>query len=227
MTKAISAETMKRLEYLAESEYGIRTLILMENAGRSVADRVIEYCSNKGISQDLLNPKILILCGKGNNGGDGFVTARHLVNRGLGVSIIFYGELDDLKEDSKINYNVAVKMKITIHNNPDMIFLKSYVNQTDIIVDALFGTGLARELDDKYIKIVKCVNESIPKVISIDIPSGLNADEGTVMGDAIKADLTVSLGYVKKGLLTNNGKYYAGAVVDGDISLPRDIVKEN
>lgn len=181
--------------------FGLSSEMLMKRAGRALADEV------QAAAQALGAEKILVVCGTGNNGGDGYVAARELLSRGLNVSVYcFEGELSSGCKREKKRYTGK--------------FVRSL--SADIIVDCIFGTGLNRKLQGDYSGTVKKINSSSAYVISADIPSGLNGDNGMVMGVAVKADLTVALGHCKLGCALGDGLDYCGRIVVKDIGLLSD-----
>jgi NAD(P)H-hydrate epimerase len=222
--QTITVKKMQELEMMAEEKYGISALILMENAGRSIADAVDQIYGKR-------YRKIILLCGKGNNGGDGFVAARHLHNRGYWVSVVLFGDPDRLTADATVNFTIVKKMKIPLKiisvNRGQRIRQLEWkvgpsLRRAELVIDALFGTGLREDLEEPFLSLIQFVNDSHKKIVSIDVPSGLDADTGEIRGAAIKADCTVTLGFAKQGLRRNFGREHCGGIVVGDISLPRE-----
>lgn len=215
--KTVTAKEMARLERLAVKKYGIPTRILMENAGRSVAEAVLLFAGKK-------KKRVLVVCGKGNNGGDGFVAARHLKNKGFDVQVALYAKAKSLPQDPLSNYTIARRMGVRIRSYPRGRALRKLLTRADVIVDALFGTGLTRDLTGEYIHIVEEINHRERGiVVAVDIPSGVDADNGVILGAAVRADLTVSLGFHKRGVTRGAGPRLAGRCIIGDISMPIDI----
>ncbi len=212
--KTVSAEEMRRLDEKAIREYGIPSLLLMENAGRGVAE-AIQSAFGSGLS-------ISVFCGKGNNGGDGFVCARHLYNRGFAVQVLLFAESQELKEDAKLNFDILNKMRLPLFRNPkDIPFL---IQSSEVLVDALFGVGLRRELSGIFREAVEAINSAGKKVVSIDVPSGLDSDSGRVLGAAVKADRTFTLALPKRGFYVGDGPAHAGEIHVIDIGIPRDLL---
>lgn len=202
---------MRRMDERAVQEFGVPSLLLMENAGRSVAEEILKTGAQK----------IAVVCGKGNNGGDGFVVARHLFNHGRQPVVTFIGNRDQLKSDALVNFEILEKMGIPIY--PYGKEGRPQWDGTDLIVDAIFGTGLSKNVDEPYKSAIVEINRLSEKgitVVSVDIPSGLNADTGEVMGAAVRADITVTLACEKEGLRKGEGPRYAGRIVTGYISMP-------
>ena len=211
----VTSEEMRGLEREAGEKYALSPLILMENAGRSVAEAI-------GRLYGPPPKRVLVVCGQGNNGGDGSAAARHLWNQGFEVEVALYGDAGGFKPEAAANHEIARKMGIPTASHPPMGTLKERLGKADLVVDALFGTGLKRNLGRPHTDIIRLMNESGRKIVSIDLPSGLDADSGDVRGAAVKAAHTVSLGYSKVGLIHNSGPKHSGLIVWGDISLPKE-----
>jgi NAD(P)H-hydrate epimerase len=186
----------------------------MENAGFKIAK-----IAKKII---LPNQRVIIFCGKGNNGGDGFVVARHLLN--YGIDVLVFKCFDDEKKltcDSKINYDILLQMNVKI-SEPKVDLLKD----SDLIVDAIFGVGIKGIVSEKYAKYIKMINNSGKKVISIDLPSGMLADTGIILGDCVRADITVTLSLYKKCFFLYPAKELSGKVILADISIPKKAIED-
>jgi len=189
--KVTTAKEMQLIDRVTIEKYGLAGIILMERAGLSVANRIKQLFNDE---------KVLVLCGGGNNGGDGFVIARELYNLGRDVEVFLSAKPAALKGDAKINYNAAKKFGVKIY--PVSKFLSSYSSHSGrgcIIVDALLGTGLSKEIRQPLSDVVNKVNEMSCPVISVDIPSGVSSDTGQIMGSAVKAGDTVTFGLPKRG----------------------------
>ncbi|MBL4931530.1 NAD(P)H-hydrate dehydratase [Clostridium paridis] len=170
---------------------------------------------------------ILIICGVGNNGGDGVALARHLYFLNKKVRVIVVGSLDKASVDFVCNYNILKNLNVhIILINKDDLNIKTICRNTKIIVDCLFGTGLTRNLNEQYIKIVESMNSSPAYKISIDVPSGLNCDTGEVMGASVKADKTITFQTMKRGFLNYKALSYLGEVIIEPIGIPESILKE-
>ena len=174
----------------------------MENAGRSCAELVI------GRLNAINNAKVCVFCGTGNNGGDGFVIARHLVNMGLEANIVICGDRGKISGDARVNLDIIEKMKLSITemdiSGGDVSGrVKNFANGCDIFVDALLGTGLSGQLRGGFIELIESINASGIETIAVDIPSGLDCDSGIPLGAAIKASATVTFVAVKTGFAEN------------------------
>jgi ADP-dependent NAD(P)H-hydrate dehydratase / NAD(P)H-hydrate epimerase len=215
--KLVTAAQMRELDKRSIGELGIPGIVLMENAGAGGASIIMETLHVQAADG------VCIVCGTGNNGGDGFVIARHLWNNGYEVEIYIIGEAEQIKGDARINYEIAEKfgLPITEVTGPEeMDILRQDLTSFGLIVDALFGTGLDREVRGIFREVIEAINEAQTKVFSVDIPSGLNSDTGQPMGVAVFADLTGTFAYAKVGQFTYPGYLYCGDVYIVDISIP-------
>jgi NAD(P)H-hydrate epimerase len=223
MEVVLTAEQMRSADALAIRSYKIPSLVLMENAGRSVANAIERHYGS------VAGKTILVFCGKGNNGGDGFVVARHLLNSGGAVTVVLVGTTHrNLKGDPKTNFDILKQIASGKHISLKIIELKSIqklssVPHTDIIVDALLGTGFSGEVRSPHKQVIEYINNTSSTKVSIDVPSGVDATTGVVLNVAVKADLTVTLASKKTGLLVGQGRSYTGRLEVGDISFPEDI----
>ncbi|MBN1621390.1 MAG: NAD(P)H-hydrate epimerase [Endomicrobiales bacterium] len=218
--KTVTAQQMREIDRRAIEEFGIPGVILMENAGREVA-RSVESLIKNNKSQG----KIGIICGSGNNGGDGLVAARYLHNKGFSVEIILIKPTEQFRGDSLINCNIAEAMKLRFSD-----YSKNYLKENSffgfsILVDALLGTGTKGEVAGIYKDIIGKINKSGLPIVSVDIPSGIDADSGEVLGIAVKAEITVTMGLAKRGLLSQKSKKFVGKLAVADIGLPSELTK--
>ena len=215
MTRAEVREVDRR----AIEEFGIPGMVLMENAGRGAAD--IAQAMLAGIDA----PRVLILCGKGNNGGDGFVMARHLHNRGVPVETFYAGKAADAGEgDGGANLRIVQKMSIPLAEvlTPEEVAaLADPLAHYDLIVDALLGTGLQGEPREPTRSLIAAANASGRPVLAVDIPSGLDCDTGQALGDAVRATRTATFVAHKMGFTKPEARAYCGAVTVVDIGVPR------
>ena len=214
--KAVTGSQMRKIEQMAIEETGIPSVLLMENAAIRLAEYCFKFLENKK------NPKVLIFAGHGNNGGDGFALARHLHLKGIEIKIIFTGDLiaaNDKKNDAVINLNIAKNLNIPIEQNID-----SEIAEYDLVVDALLGTGLDRNVEGKYKDLIEKINRYAKYVISADIPSGVYSDTGRIMGCAVKAAETVTFAHPKPGLYIYPGAEYAGKIHIEEIAIPSTLI---
>lgn len=229
MLKVVTAKEMQWIDRCTIERYGIAGTILMERAGLAVVRHINELLSDKmaqPASGHRTCPEVIVLSGGGNNGGDGLVVARLLHNQGQKVRVFLTARPEDLKGDARINYNAAVKFGVPIQPVKEFLKLKpSFITHHCIIVDALFGTGLVRDVRSPIAEVIERVNETGPTVVAIDIPSGISSDTGQIMGCAIKAHHTVTFGLPKRGHLLHPGAEYAGRVYVEDIGFPQGLLK--
>ena len=211
---------MKLLEDMAE-EIGISKLILMENAGLQLANIIQkQYSKNK-------SKNILIVCGSGNNGGDGLVCARHLIQFADEITICLLNINGKLKTNEvKKNWNLIrgikkiKKMEIFQNKNFTKEF-ENEINKSDIIIDALFGTGLHGKLNNQVAFVMNQINKSKKSIVAVDIPSGLNPLDGSIANDVIIAELTVTFHKSKTGLLERDE--ITGEIITVDIGIPPEL----
>jgi NAD(P)H-hydrate epimerase len=215
----MSRDETRAFDAWAINELGIPGIVLMENAGRSCAELIIETLSK------IKNPKVCIFCGAGNNGGDGFVIARHLHNAGLTVTIGLCGSIAKIKGDARINYDLLIGLDLKIEQL-DMTTASDIDSQVaklaqgaNMIVDAIFGTGLTGTLRDEFKELIKSINELGCPIMSVDIPSGLDCDSGLPLGASIKANCTVTFTAVKKGFVLENAGAYTGDIFVASIGV--------
>ncbi len=221
--KILNSAEMKRIDQKTIQQVGIPGIVLMENAGLQMV-RAIE-----DMRQPTSPMKVAIFCGKGNNGGDGYVVARHLYNRGHKPLIILLGRRKEINGDAKINLNIALNMGIELLEVPtpqlwqnQKLLLQSF----DLIVDAMLGTGLSKPVTGFYKQIIEEINRSGVTVASVDIPSGLSADTSQVIGTAVKAALTVTFACPKYAHILPPAEEYVGKLVVADISVPHRVIEE-
>lgn len=222
MIKVVTSSEIKKLDILASSKFNIPSIILMENAAIGVVDFITEYlCKKEQIES------VLILCGHGNNGGDGFAIARHLVNRGFEVTVHFIGDKKKFSEDAKTNFVILNKFEKEISNLKIISSQKPYSvkasNQPDLVIDAMLGTGLNSALRQPYDTFVNWANKLKSIKIAVDLPTGLTSDDGHVLNYCIKADFTLTMGLPKIGTLINDGPKFTGQLEIIDISYPSSL----
>lgn len=202
MKKIVTAAQMKQLDRNTVEQHKIDAMILMERAALSVVRHLKKF--------DL--KKVLVVCGSGNNGGDGIAVARLLYHMGKDVSIYFAGDPNKKSSGFIQQMEIAQTYPISWINNPDY-------SEYTTIVDALFGIGLSRRITGHHVDVIKHINQAKGSVVAVDIPSGINADDGTIMGYAICADCTVTFAYAKVGQLIGKGKEYCGSLYIEDIGI--------
>lgn len=222
MTRSVTVKQIQNLDNLAINKYKINSLFLMENAGKAVADEVVRILNNKKAK------KVAIICGKGNNGGDGFVAARYLINQGISVKNFLIGKVKEITSDSYANLDILLKLGQKIWEISDMKSFnrcKANIKDCQIIIDAIFGVGLKGELREPAKAVIVFLNHSKKKVISVDVPSGLDATTGFPLGTCVRADRTVSFTLSKKGFSINQGPEVVGKLKVVDIGIPKNLIR--
>jgi len=220
----LSRAAVRELDRRAIEEYGVPSILLMENAGRACADEALRMLG------DARGP-VLVLCGPGNNGGDGLVIARTLWNRGVEVGAVFVGPRDGLESgrpDLALNLRLwrGLGRTIDVVETPSEVAeLSTPLARAALLVDALFGTGLARELAEPWRGVIGLVNAARRPVLAVDLPSGLDADTGAVLGAAVRATLTVTFVARKPGLSRGSGPELSGRIVVAEIGIPRALLE--
>jgi len=215
----MSREEVRAFDRWAIEELGVPGVVLMENAGRSCAELIKDKLAGA------TNPKVCIFCGTGNNGGDGYVIARHLLNSGFEVVVVICGDRDKIKGDAKINLDIleglgqrVEGLDLSDSNVPGR--LKIFCSGADMVVDGLFGTGLQGELKEEYKRLIESINAQNCPILAVDIPSGLDCDTGEPLGAAVKASWTVTFAAVKKGFtLSKAATKYTGEIFVASIGV--------
>ena len=216
--KVISVEQMRHLERILMDKQLVCSLVLMENAGRSVAEQAAKRIK--------AGARVLIVCGLGNNGGDGYVAARHLSILGFFPTIWSLGDPKQLSGDAKTNYEAAMGCDIPFVAIEDEDMLSGCIAELEpvyAVVDAIFGIGLDRVLEGLHLAAVRWLNAQHTPVFSVDIPSGIHADTGAVMGEAVRASYTVTFQYAKTGHLLFPGRTHTGEL----LIVPLGIISPN
>lgn len=209
----VTASQMRALDKKAV-EAGVPVLILMESAGRALAEQAIRMVSGK-------ESEIAILCGKGQNGGDGFCAARHLASKGYRVSLAFFGSEDQLPDEARQNFNLLSAYPVRVMRSPgtDVKGLLNELCGAKLVIDALLGTGAKGNPRAPMDLVISWANRQPAPILACDIPSGLSPDTGRAFEPCIKADVTVTMGLCKIGLMNYPGKAYAGQIIVEDIGL--------
>ena len=213
MKVVVTAAEMREIDRRTIEEVGVPSLLLMENAGLGVVN----------VADDMLvrmaGERVLVFCGKGNNGGDGMVVARHLFNRGYGIRIYLVGDAGDLKGDALANREILEGFGLDLHPIREKKDLRRIVDG-DLIIDALLGTGITGELRGIVADVIGWMNRSLLPIVSVDLPSGLNSDDGSYKGTCVKAEATATMAALKRGLVLPPGRDLAGEVSIVDIGSP-------
>jgi NAD(P)H-hydrate epimerase len=215
----LSRKEVRDLDRRAIEEYGVPGVVLMENAGRGCAD-LLQTLGVRG--------PVVICCGKGNNGGDGFVIARHLDNAQVGVRVLLFASAADLEGDAAIHYRIIAKSGLPIVNwgagSLASEKLEKELAAAEWIVDALFGTGLSGPVRPPFDQIIAAINASPASVFAVDIPSGLDCDTGQPLGAAVRANHTATFVALKKGFAEPAAREWLGRVHVVPIGIPRALL---
>ena len=217
MRKVTSSE-MKAIDELCIKAIGIPGIVLMENASLKVIKHIDSKYNN-----------FTIVCGVGNNGGDGLAVARHLIVEDKNVDIFVLGNLDKASKDFTINYNILINLGVEIQQitrEEDLKRISKSLDNSQMTIDSIFGTGLTRNVEGLFAKTIDIMNEKSKYIISVDIPSGLNADNGEILNKCIKANKTITLQLPKIGLSTFNGKLNSGEVIVETIGMPKIAIEK-
>ncbi len=215
--KVVSAAEMRELDRTTIEDYGIPGVVLMENAGFQVIQVIRELLPN------IENKAVCVFSGKGNNGGDGFVVARHLYNLKANVKVFLLAEKEEISGDAKTNMSIWENMgqKIEVlDQNFRFDDLHTALTGSDLIIDAIFGTGFKGIPGQPSAGVIEQINHSGKPVVAVDIPSGLQADSGLIEGLCVKATCTVTFGLPKLGLVQEPGASHTGKLHVADISIP-------
>ncbi|MBO5198242.1 MAG: NAD(P)H-hydrate epimerase [Lachnospiraceae bacterium] len=237
MERIVNAAQMKAIDAFSIQEIGIPSLVLMERAAMAVTDCAEGYLKGAcgaseggaagscgvrreckaGAGKEAYVPRAAAVCGYGNNGGDGIAAARMLAHRGWNAEIWMVGAKERATKEVRAQLAIAQKVGILVREFGNDTEFAAYT----VIIDALFGIGLARPIRNEYALAVRRMNESGAKVVSVDIASGICADNGAILGEAVRADATVTFGYRKPGHLLYPGAEYSGEVMTADIGFPK------
>ncbi len=221
-------QAVRTVDRLAVEQYGIPSIVLMENAAIHLADVSLQ------LVREIDHPRVLIVCGPGNNGGDGLALARHLDNAGLEIRIVLTGDPAKIQGDAATNFTIADSMNLPItylgSTAPSDALVRACDgwDAPDLIVDALLGTGLSRPVEEPLLSLINAINDLRPKaagILCVDIPSGLDCDTGRVLGAAVCADTTVSFVGLKVGFLNLSAQAFLGDVIVADIGAPQSLVQ--
>ncbi len=221
----ISQFTARWLDRKCVDDFGLSTLILMELAGRALAQATRRIQVEQSLPE-----QALVCCGRGNNAGDGFVAARHLVNAGLSVSVLMLASQAQFLPESDAGRNLRVLQKMgvpmLISEKPESLIRAVAAASSGVLVDALLGTGLQGKVRPPFRVLIEALNASASPVVSADLPSGLDGDTGEVRGACVDAEATVTFGFAKVGLARREGPSRSGTIEVADISLPWPLKQE-
>jgi len=240
----LSVRQAREIDKKARELLGISTLVLMENAGRAVAEEALRmlsprsaaaiFCGNTRFNRMNRCPafcgntrskrmlRCAIFCGKGNNGGDGLVAARHLLLKGVKPDVFLAADIDEVKNEARTNLDILLKLKQKVfevkQDNLEMV--KAQLKRYTFVIDALLGIGLLGQVSGVFRDLIGMINMSKAKKIAVDIPSGLDADSGKALGCCVRADTTVTFVAKKRGMTRGEGPKYCGRIVVRDLGIP-------
>ena len=219
----VTAAQMQQLDQRTIKEFSIPGLILMENAGRGIFELICRHFAAR------LHQGVTILVGPGNNGGDGFVIARHLNQEGVKVKLLILEPGEKFRGDALVNYIIVKKLGLPITeclDSDSLSTMSETIEKSGLIVDAIFGTGLVRKVTGRFARCIEMANASPAPIVSVDIPSGLSTDTGLPLGTAIRADLTGTMALAKRGLVLHPETEYVGELHIVEIGIPDTAVTE-
>jgi NAD(P)H-hydrate epimerase len=217
LIRPLSRDEVRSIDRRTAEEFGLPTLVLMENAGRGAADLLGHVC------------RVVIACGPGNNGGDGGVVARHLDARGCAVHILWVADKDQIAGDAAVQHRILAASGVDQQEWPGPIppeQLDALFAEADSIVDALLGTGLTRPVEGPLRDVIEAMNRSGRPILALDLPSGLDADSGQPLGIAVKATQTATFVAPKLGFAKPGAEEYTGQVHVVSIGVPRKLLEE-
>src|SRR5262245_13095342 len=221
--RVLNTSQMREADRRTIDEIGIPSIVLMENAGRQAV------AAMEAAFEDLATSRVAVLCGRGNNGGDGFVVARTLIQRGVETSVFLIGSVSDVQGDARTNIEVLGRIGLTvveITNAQEWELHFSEVSECDVLVDAMLGNGFAGGLTGLLQTVVADVNALGVPVVAIDLPTGLSADSAELESEAIEASMTVTLAAPKISLIFPPADTHAGDLVIADIGIPYPVIDE-
>lgn len=210
MRYVVTGRQMKAIDEYTINKTGIPSLVLMERAAYSVYEEIRNHYDT--------DTNILIVCGSGNNGADGVALARILMENNYNADVFMAGNQEHFTDEMKHQLHIAQNLGINIVNKTNM-------QEYNLVIDALFGIGLSRDIEGRYYNIISDINNSDADVMAVDTPSGVNSETGNIMGIAIRADITVTFGFVKQGLLLYPGADYAGKIITKNVGFPKEAIQ--
>ncbi len=218
---ALSRDQVRRVDETAVQEFGMSGLVLMENAGRGCAELISAVIRLDTAGQDV---PVTILCGKGNNGGDGYVIARHLELLGHPVTLVALASLDELSGDALVNAKIASRAGLTIVSLPSPDELQSQLFSAGVIVDCMLGTGAWGEPREPYVTAIRLANHAAGIRIAVDLPTGLDCDSGTIAATTFRADHTLTMVAEKIGFSKGDALSVLGKVAVVPIGIPQKML---
>ncbi|MCU0913407.1 MAG: NAD(P)H-hydrate epimerase [Planctomycetes bacterium] len=215
----MSRDEVRRVDAWAIEEIGVPGVVLMENAGRSCAELIQQKLAHQA------EARVCLFCGTGNNGGDGFVIARHLLNAGLRARTVLCGAREKVRSDARINLEILERLGHPVElldpgTDQPAVRVQTFAGDADVVVDALFGTGLHGEVQQEHRRLLEAIDGLAKPVLAVDIPSGLDCDTGRPLGAAVRAAWTVTFVAMKKGFLAwPEARHYTGEVYVAPIGI--------
>lgn len=231
-SSVLTREQVRRVDALAIERYGMTGLVLMENAGRGAVDALLAFdpaLLDAKTPSDANAPQVVILCGKGNNAGDGFVIARHLEIRGVATSVLLLAPPAELTGDALANYAILQQTDVPIFDvSPGLLqpLLAQHAAGAAWLVDALLGTGATGEPREPYATAIRWMNAQPAKRLAVDVPSGLDCDSGRAAAATVQADITTTFVAAKPGFLVPQAKPYVGELRIVGVGVPPRLVRE-
>lgn len=212
--KIATGEIMRNIDKYCAEQVKMPSIVLMENAALKVVKNISGYNS------------FTIICGKGNNGGDGFAAARHLYDQNKYIDVFLVASDDNMSEDCRINYNILLNLGVNVTRikEDELNLLVESLCKNEVTIDAIFGTGLSKAVEDIYSSVISLINEHSKCIISIDVPSGFNSDNGNILGCCVAADKTISFQLYKRGFLKYGSELLTGEVIVEDIGIPEIVI---
>ena len=217
IVRPLSRDEVRSIDRRAVDEFGLSTLVLMENAGRGAFE----------ILRDEITPpaRIVVACGPGNNGGDGGVVARHLDAAGYAVRVAWFAPPDKIAGDAKVQHRILEASRVDQRHWLDPIGLNALFADADWIIDGLLGTGLTRPVEGLLREVIEAMNRSNRPILALDLPSGLDADSGEPLGVAVRATRTATFVAPKLGFSRPGADAYTGRVIVAGIGTPRRLLE--
>ena len=226
----LGRDAVRELDRRAIEERGVPSLLLMENAGRACADEALDMLDDE--EAPVGDAPVVILCGPGNNGGDGLVIARSLLEGAVLARVVLVGGAErlerasaDVRANARRWRDLGCALE-SVESEEDVERLAPDLERAPLVVDALFGTGLTRPLEGVFAGVIEAANRSGAPILAVDLPSGLDADTGEVLGTAVRAARTVSFVAAKPGFTRGAGPELCGRVRVAEIGIPRDLVED-
>ncbi|MHC9542983.1 MAG: NAD(P)H-hydrate dehydratase [Vulcanimicrobiota bacterium] len=219
--RVVTSVESQQIDRISIRQFGMSGALLMETAGILTTRVILERFP-------LAGKKVAVICGTGNNGGDGFVIARHLQRHGITCNTVIVGKKEKLEGDAQLNYKLLTGNGHDVRECSDIThlpLLATLLHDSSLIVDALFGTGLSSPVKGLARDVIALINSSEKSVTAVDIPSGIDGSTGHICGDAVKAALTVTMGLPKTGLLMYPGALFAGEIFVADIGFPEELME--